>query len=124
MKKIIKISSVLGIVSLMMFFSACEKEYYTPEEVILPNPTDTIYYSTDIQPIWDASCVKCHGGISPKLEAPSWDVLNSGGYFNASDPSSSKIYLKIVPPGSMAQYAEPGDAEILLQWLEQGALNN
>jgi hypothetical protein len=38
--------------------SSCEKYTYMPEVV---NPTDSVHFQAEIQPIFTASCVSCHG---------------------------------------------------------------
>ena len=130
MKKIFRISATILLVSLVALFASCEKDYYVPDTENVPDPTDTIFYSIDIQPIWDANCTggPCHGGIiSPNLTpSKSYDALLNGNkkYVDQTTPETSIIYTKITGGESMEKYTQPGDAETILQWIEQGALNN
>ena len=87
----------------IIFFTSCEYETIQPEAA----PTDQISYSADVQPIWDAKCVGCHGqGLTPPdLRASvSYNSLIDGGYVNTATPSSSLIYTVMAPGGSMAAY--------------------
>ena len=49
-----------------------------------------------------------------------------GGYVNIENPAESKIYAYLYPGAdshTRQQYSE-SQAAIILQWIEQGALNN
>lgn len=86
-----------------------------------------ISYSINIQPFFDGSCISCHGGSSPvaglNLETGvSYGNLINGGFINTTTPTSSLLYTKL--NGSMAQYSTASDTQMVLQWIEEGALNN
>ena len=124
MKKIIRSGAFLGMVMLLGILSSCEKDYYTPETVDIPQ---NISYSGDIQPFWDADCVKCHkaGSTAPNLEAGSSYNAIVPSLVNTGDPASSKIYTKIASGGSMYKYVNPpGKEALVLKWIEQGAQDN
>ena len=130
MKKIYQRILVLGLVSFMVFMSSCEKERFAPAPYVDPNdttitPPDSISYSADMQPFWDAACINCHGGtIAPNLSTGvSYDAIINGGYIDAT-PASSLLYTKIAPGGSMEQYSTSANTSMTLQWIEEGALNN
>lgn len=104
---------------------SCEYEWIEPLDQEMP---EVISYSNHIQPIFDKSCNTsgCHdnGGPPPNLIADkSYNALMTGGYVNQEDPESSTIYTSI-KFGSMQTYAQPGDAEYILEWIKQGAKNN
>ena len=104
---------------------SCEYEKIVPEP--LPPATDTIYYSTDIQPIWNGGCAGCHGqGLTPPdlTAANSYNSLMNGGYINTADPAASEIYTVMASGGSMSQYTDASEANIVLVWIQQGAKNN
>jgi hypothetical protein len=100
--------------------------YY--DKVYTPEPEGDISYSKDIQPFFDGSCVGCHSagtGIPLNLETTvSYDNLINGGYISTGDPSSSVLYVKIAPGGSMETYATDNERALTLKWIEQGAKNN
>ena len=129
MKKIITIIGVGGLFCLIFFSTSCTKEYVQYPPPI--DPTDTIYYSADMQPFFDGSCTNsgCHipGGIFSKLDlsdGASYASLTSQGYIDTAIPANSSLYTKINVGGSMATYATPAQREMTLAWIEQGALNN
>jgi hypothetical protein len=102
-------------------FSSCEKYTYNPPAV---DPDATWSLSTDIQPIFNSSCVSCHGGaIPPNLrEGQSFNTLTRGGYV---DPpaESSRLYTKLIDPDHAARSTDTEKLKILY-WIEQGAENN
>jgi hypothetical protein len=121
-KSILLIFTLVGII----YLQSCQ--YAWLEEPPAPPLPDTVSYSADIQPIWDKSCnsTGCHapGGFSPDLtSANSYSQLWADGLVDTAIPANSVIYQKIAV-GSMKFYAKPGDAELVLKWIEDGALNN
>lgn len=115
--------SSLALIIFAMFSTGCYYDQVLPSG---PDPGKDVSYATDIQSIFDANCISCHGGsIAPNLSSGvSYNNLSSGGYINTTDPSSSLIYTKIAPGGSMESHAGPGDAATVLLWIEQGAKDN
>ena len=109
----------------LMFASSCEYAWIDYEEVSVP---DTVSFSNNVVPIFERGCNAsvCHGGgADPDLRPDrAYNSLISGGYVNTDDPAMSSIYTSIIKGGSMEQYADPGDDEVILKWIEQGALNN
>jgi hypothetical protein len=91
--------------------------------------TDTLSFATDIQPIFNLSCngSGCHakGGFDPDLTAEnSYSALFAENLINTADPESSGLYLSVIKGGSMESFAKSGDANKILTWIQQGALNN
>ena len=93
-----------------------------------PEPEGDISYSANIQPIWNDNCVACHQsgtGVPLDLEASvSYDNIINGGYIDLEEPASSFLYVKITPGQSMDQYVNDSQRQVILKWIEQGALNN
>jgi hypothetical protein len=119
-------NTLLVFLMLTVGISSC---YHRLTEVVRPDPPpEVISYSENIQPIWDARCAtsNCHDGRwSPNLlQDVSYNELIGGGYVNVDQPENSSIYTVCAPGGSMAQYTQAGDADLILQWIEEGALNN
>jgi len=121
-----KIFKTLLLFALVGFlFSSCEYEWIQP---IKPPIPDVVSYSADIQPIFDRDCNSsaCHaaGSTPPDLsEGNSYDALINGNYVDVETPEASILYTTM-KSGSMRFYTNPGDEEIVLAWIEQGALNN
>ncbi len=130
MKKILQIAMTIGLVATIGFMSSCEKQYFVPEPVD-PDDTsttvDTVFFATDMQPFFDKSCVgSCHNGGGIPLDLSpgvSYDAIINGGYIS-SPATNSKLYTKLLPGESMAQYATNAERDMTLDWIEQGALNN
>lgn len=117
----------IGLVATIGFMSSCEKQYFVPEPEKDPTiPVDSISYADDMQLFFDNSCVGCHNGSGIPLNLSpgvSYDAIINGGYIS-SPAASSKLYVKITPGESMAQYATNAERSMTLQWIEEGALNN
>lgn len=98
-------------------------EYNKDEPALKP---ETVSFSTDVQPIFTAKCVSCHGGsTNPNLSAGNaYNALTSNNkYIDLQNPENSYFYQKI-STGSMAQYLNDKDRAIILRWIELGAQNN
>lgn len=129
MKKLLQFATLLACVVMM---ASCEYDFIQPEPAPTPpDPTDTISFANDVVPIWDNnSCTNCHkdGGIAtPNLTAGNaYNSLTSMGLYNTDTPESSRIYTFPHPTtGEHAyKYANTTEAEIILQWITQGAENN
>ena len=107
--------TVCAVVSLMF---SCEK-YVIPKVDV---PTD-VSYSADVQPIFDAKCVKCHkGSRNPDLRPEnSYDVLINDGWVDTGSPESSTIYIKMAEGHQTATETE---SKTVLGWIMEGAENN
>jgi hypothetical protein len=121
-KLILLIVTFLGI----MTWQSCQYDWINPVDPDIP---DIVSYSADIQPIFDRSCnnAGCHatGGTSPDLTpANSYADLFAENLIDQATPENSVLYKKCASGGSMYKYTEPGDPEIILKWIQDGALNN
>lgn len=124
MKKYLSSLLIGGFIGVIFFTTSCTKDYVISPPP--PDPTDTIFYSLDIQPFFNANCITgCHDNIPPRLEDPgSYDNLIQGGYINLTSPEQSLLYTKINAGGSMAAYASATERQEVLLWIKQGALKN
>ena len=119
-----RISRVIAagfMLSAILFFSSCEKVQIDAPKVD-PNTVWTL--SGDIQPIFTANCISCHGGTrTPDLRSgKSYSSLTTNGLVS-SPASSSVLYTKMT---SSDHTSRSTDAEKLkvLYWIQQGAKNN
>lgn len=131
MKKLLKIVLASG---LMLSFFSC---YYDDVlDVQLPedqNPEplpEVVSYQSDIQPIFDASCIQCHSGsTAPDLrDGDSYTALLNG-YVVPNDAASSTLYKSLLNLDGVPQMppASPlSDSKIALieKWINDGALDN
>lgn len=129
MKKIIIYGVFFAVVGL--FVVSCQYKYTIEPIIPPPDPTDTIFFSTQIVPIWTDGefCTQCHktGATAPDLTAANaYSSINAMGLVNVDDPASSMIYdyvLQGTSTHSWKKYSN-SQAALILQWIEQGALNN
>jgi hypothetical protein len=111
----------------MLIFASCAKDTLkTAQSNIDPNLK--ISFKDTIQPIFTVSCMgsSCHSGsVNPNLQAGhAYSSLTSGNYFNTGSPAQSKIYTEMKPGGGMSGHCTATDAELVLAWITQGALDN
>jgi hypothetical protein len=122
-----KILKALMIFAMAAFIlCSCEYEWIKPVKTTIP---DVVSFSADVMPIFNNGCNTgvCHGpGATPPdlSEANAYNSLITGGYVDTDTPESSTLYVTMTT-GSMRPYVQnPGDADIILAWIEQGAENN
>ena len=121
-----KILLILAIFAGFLAWQSCEYEWIEKELIIVP---DSVSFTTDIIPIFERGCnvSVCHGagGVSPELTAENaFTSLFAENLIDLAVPENSMLYLKIAPGGSMNNYSKSGDPEIILKWIQEGALNN
>lgn len=111
----------LIIATLVIGISSCEQYSFTPEVV---NTVDTVYFQTEIQTIFTANCVTCHGAIqSPILKTgKAYNNLVEGGFVDQPG-ETSKLYLKMIDSGHSPKSTDVEKQKVLI-WINQGALNN
>lgn len=118
-----------------------------PGQTTNPTPNAQVSFKADVQPIFNAYCVSCHGGADPRrklnLEAAfSYSALMreaeiESGYFRVVPGNVNQSLMALGIGGGLAgvvpamPYGTPGlkqlspDAyEVVRRWVEQGALNN
>ena len=107
----------------ILFLSSCTSDTLVPEVI---DPGKQVSFSSDIQPIFNANCVRCHSGsTAPELrEGKSYSSLISGNYINKTTPDQSILYLEMAPNGGMSSYSNSSDAQLVLLWIQQGANEN
>jgi hypothetical protein len=122
LNRIRKILIALGVIAAIGVFSSCEKYQYTERPV---DPNTTWHLSTDIQPIFNANCITCHGGVqSPDLRAgKSWSTLTKGGFVKTPGESSI-LYVQITTASAHIPRTTSSEKLKILYWINQGALNN
>ena len=122
--KVNKISQILVAVFLISGIagiSSCEKYTFTPPKI---STTDTVHFSAEIQPIFNANCVSCHGATkAPDLrEGKSYQALTKGGYI-APPNETCELYTKMIAPDHSPRSSDIDKQKVLI-WLNQGAKNN
>lgn len=123
---------LLIVTGIIVFLGSCEYDFIQPEPAPPPpDPTDTISFASEVVPIWDNNnCTNCHqpGGVNQLdlTAANAYSSLTSLGLYNTNDPESSRIYTFPNPTTGehSFKYANETEADIILQWITQGAMNN
>ena len=101
--------------------SSCEKYSFTPPVIEL---VDTIYFQTDIQPIFTANCKSCHGAIqAPDLRpGNSYKALTDNGYVDLP-AETSKLYTMMIRADHAPRSTDLDKQKVLI-WITQGAMDN
>jgi hypothetical protein len=103
--------------------SSCEKYSWIPEKI---DPEIPVHFQAEIQPIFNANCISCHGAIrDPDLrDGKSYDALIEGNYVNQPG-NTSKLYTYMTNQNHESRSnATDEEEEKVLIWINQGALNN
>ena len=113
--------AVLVIIAAIGGLSSCEKYTWMPEVI---NPVDTVHFQADIQPIFTANCISCHGAIrQPDLrDGKSYESLTTGGYVNQPG-ETSKLYTRMTASDHAPRSTDTDKQKVLI-WINQGSLNN
>ena len=123
--KIVKPRLILVMIILLVAgagFTSCEKYTFNPLPPLEPDVD--VLFQTEIQPIFTANCISCHGGFfDPDLrDGKAYESLTSGGYVDLP-AEDSKLYKKILSSSHLAKTNELQRQKILV-WITQGAKNN
>lgn len=124
-KRLLGLLMVTG--TLLMLLNSCEYDFIQPTPPPPPPPAgDTISFSQDIQPVFNAKCISCHPALSkPDLKTGnSYNALTTGNYVVANDPANSSLYTKCKSPGTMATYISEAQLDLIYRWIYAGAKND
>jgi hypothetical protein len=122
------IAALIGGCIFTLALSCKYDEALAPE----PDPGIEISFANDIIPIFNASCNSsgCHNGAGPSpdlREAVAYESLFSGTLIDTLQPDHSELYLWMSGQRGLPMPIEgvnAGYVATVLQWIEQGALNN
>ncbi len=123
---------VAGILTLLLISSTigCTYDQYLPEDE--PVIVDTVSFSDDIMPIFNADCntAGCHnnGGFAPDLSPGiAYNSLINGGYIDVAVPDNSELLIWMRGEENIDMPIDGPNPEYnatVLAWIKQGALNN
>ncbi|MBE0674488.1 MAG: hypothetical protein IH591_07500 [Bacteroidales bacterium] len=121
----IRITAVVTIISAFLF--SCESYVFDPPEL---DPDAEISFATDLAPVFASKCSGCHGGgINPDLRTGNayaslvTDATPATKYVNTASPETSLVYTKL-STGSHATIATDIEKQMILKWIQDGAMNN
>ena len=133
--------TVASLVAAFGFAVAVSAQDAPPAANALP-PASTktgVTYATDIKPIFDAACIKCHDGTKPKVAAKlALDTLagalkggRDGKVITPSDSARSDLVLSVahmgddpdafMPKGKGAKKLTDEQIGLIRAWIDQGA---
>jgi mono/diheme cytochrome c family protein len=95
-------------------------------------PASALSYSKEVYPIFEASCIKCHGveKVSRGLDLTSYDKTMTGsvkGPVILPGDADNSLLVKLIVEGKMPKQGAkltPEQVEIVRNWVSQGAPNN
>ena len=114
----------------------------TPGEAVATSPADpppapeegaaAVSFSRDVLPIFQSRCVRCHGGekTEEELNMTSYDGLMAGsedGIVVVPGNADNSPFVQLVVQGKMPKRSPrllPDQIQILMDWVNAGALNN
>jgi len=111
-------------------FLSCEQYVFDPPVL---DPDEEIFFAADIVPIFTAKCASasCHGGsIAPDLRANKayaalvTDANPATKYVNTATPATSSLYTKLLPGATHEGRSTGIEQQMILKWIQDGALNN
>lgn len=125
MKRKNTVGLLLFITGFLFYMSSCEYYSIPPKPIEVP---DSVSFSLNVVPIFNNNCniSGCHssGAISPDLSPDNaFTSLTFFGYLDLDSAELSPLYTKITT-GSMKEYPSDEDRQIILKWIQQGALDN
>jgi hypothetical protein len=92
----------------------------------------SVSFANDIVPILEAKCIKCHGVESKKegLDLRTYDDILKGsrnGPVIVPGNANESLFVTLIIEGEMPNRGEPVTPEelrLIMDWVNQGALNN
>lgn len=122
-----KIKTAFLLLMIMAGLQGCIYDFIAPPELPDIDPDTPVSYATQIQPIFNNSCILCHkpGGTSPDLtSANSYAQINTSKYVNKGTPNQSLLYKRVDGTYSGHPVLSAAQAALILTWIQQGAQNN
>ena len=123
--------NLLMFASLLAILSSCSYDFIEYPVVIPPDPNDTVYFAEKTAPIFTANdnCTSCHkdgGAASPDFSTGKAYSSIVPNLINEADPESSLIYWHAHPSSDAHTWKKltTNEADLILLWIQQGALNN
>ncbi len=115
---------LFSIVVCCLVLSACYSEIIETDE--LSEDTE-MSFSEDITPIFENSCISCHGSdySSPVLTSEkAYESLTSGGYIDTEDPESSVLVKQLNSDHPYKGAITNKELQMIVLWIKQGANDN
>ncbi len=114
--------ALASMVFTLLLFS-CENYQYEIPQV---DPNEDVSFQEDILKIFNnKNCAACHPSVSPPDLTPenAYEALMDG-YVNTENPEESGIYTKFEGGHGGIENMNSEEAQLILNWIKQGADNN
>jgi hypothetical protein len=99
-----------------------------PDAIQCPPPVPGVDYATQVQPLFDASCTRCHSGPTPKAGLDLSGHAGAASVVTACDCAGSLLFQKLGPnpPAGMRMprggpYLPDADIALICSWIDEGA---
>ncbi len=107
-------------------------EAILPTDTSVPENTSPVSFTNQVLPIFETYCTRCHGGerIREGLNMTTYDGLMAGsdnGAVVVVGNANESLFIDLIVQGEMPERGEAPSSEeiqILIDWVNQGALNN
>ncbi len=91
-----------------------------------------VSFTTDIKPIFDARCIECHGVERTKegLDMQTYEDIFAGsrnGPVIEAGNADNSLIVQLIVDGEMPDRGDPvtpEELQLIIDWVNQGALNN
>jgi hypothetical protein len=116
------------VIGMIILFGSCQWVTIDLPEVSIPQDK-VVSFSAEIQPIFEAKCVDCHGVSSPPngvdlTSEHAYNTIQTKELADTVNPEASIIYVHPSPTGTHFSKYSNEQAAYVLKWIEQGAKNN
>jgi hypothetical protein len=117
---------LVGVVTVALMIAACSDSGTEPRIGDGGGNGSGLTFTSDILPIFEASCIKsgCHASAFPPAGLYLGDYNLVIQRVVSGDPSASLLYTKLQPTGNMPADAGPlseTNRELIRQWILDGA---
>jgi len=116
---------------LLAIVASCSYDFIEYPVEVPPDPNVTVSFSEKIAPIFTTGdkCTSCHktgGAAAPSYATGQAYSAIVPALVDLADPESSIIYWHAHPNSATHLWKKltPGEADLILLWIKQGALNN
>jgi hypothetical protein len=101
-------------------------------ETAAENSSAQVSFSSDVMPILQTYCIECHGGrrIREGLDMRTHESLLNGsrhGPVLTPGDANESLFIELIVKGEMPDRGPkvtPAELQMLIDWVNQGALNN
>ncbi len=114
--------------------AATEAPAAAPTEAVAQAPAaNTVSFAKDVMPIFEKSCIKCHGGTDGEkgdLNLTTHENLMKGGKDGAAvvaGDAPNSLLIELITEGEMPKRAPKlaqEQIDLIVRWVTEGALNN